>query len=97
MQRPTQKQWSNFVRTGRCGVYEKVYLAKDGRRIPILIGASVIDTPDGKAEVAAFVTELTPLKKAEEALRKANDELERKVTERTAALKLKSPNASAWK
>jgi PAS domain S-box-containing protein len=72
--------------SGQCGVYEKVYLAKDGRRIPILIGASVIDTPEGKAEVAAFVTELTPLKKAEEALRKANDELERKVTERTAAL-----------
>jgi len=71
---------------GRCDVYEKVYLAKDGRRIPILIGASVIDTPEGKAEVAAFITELTPLKKAEEALRAANDELEKKVLERTAAL-----------
>jgi PAS domain S-box-containing protein len=72
--------------SGRCDVYEKVYLARDGRRIPILVGASIIDTPGGKAEVAAFVTELTPLKTAEEALRKANDELERKVTERTAAL-----------
>jgi PAS domain S-box-containing protein len=71
---------------GRCDVYEKVYLAKDGRPVPILIGASIIDTPEGKAEVAAFVTDLTPLKQAEEALRKANDELEAKVTERTATL-----------
>jgi PAS domain S-box-containing protein len=72
--------------TGRCDVYEKVYLATDGRRIPILIGASIIDSPGGEAEVAAFITELTPLKIAEEALRKANDALERKVAERTAAL-----------
>jgi PAS domain S-box-containing protein len=72
--------------TGRCDVYEKAYLAKDGRRIPILVGASTIDTPERGEEVAAFVTELTPLKMAEAALRKANDELERKVMERTAAL-----------
>ncbi len=71
---------------GRCDVYEKVFLAKDGRRIPILIGASVIDNPEGKQEIAAFVTELTPLKMAEEALRKANDELEIKVSERTTSL-----------
>jgi PAS domain S-box-containing protein len=73
-------------RSGRCDVYEKIYIAKDGRRIPILIGASIIDTPEANAEVAAFVTELTPLKTAEEALRKANDELEKKVMQRTAAL-----------
>jgi PAS domain S-box-containing protein len=71
--------------SGRCQVYEKAYLSKDGRRIPILIGASVIDS-SGATEVAAFVTDLTPLKVAEEALRSANDELERKVAERTAAL-----------
>jgi PAS domain S-box-containing protein len=71
---------------GRCDVYEKVYLAKDGRSVPILMGASIIDTPEGKAEIAAFVTDLTPLKLAQEALRKANDELEAKVMERTATL-----------
>jgi len=72
--------------SGRCDVYEKAYVAKDGRRVPILVGASTIDHPGGEPEIAAFVTDLSPLKKAEEALRRANDELEKKVMERTAAL-----------
>ncbi|MGA9248010.1 MAG: PAS domain S-box protein [Candidatus Acidiferrales bacterium] len=71
---------------GRCDVYEKVYIAKDKRRIPILIGASTISVSGADPEVAAFVTDLTALKSAEEALRNANDELEKKVTDRTAAL-----------
>jgi PAS domain S-box-containing protein len=73
--------------SGRCDVYEKAYLAKDGRRIPILLGASVIGYASGEPEVAAFITDLTPLKDAQEALRKANEELEMKVSERTAELK----------
>ena len=72
--------------SGRCDVYEKEYVAKDGRRVPILIGASTIGHAEGEPEVAAFITDLTPLKVAEEALRKANDDLEKKVAERTAAL-----------
>jgi PAS domain S-box-containing protein len=72
--------------SGRCEVYEKAYLTKDGRRIPVLIGASVIDASGSDSEVAAFVTDLTPLKAAQDALRRANDELEKKVTERTAEL-----------
>lgn len=71
---------------GRCEVYEKVYIAKDGRRVPILIGAAAIDAAESDPEIAAFVTDLTPLKAAQEALRTANEELERKVAERTAAL-----------
>ncbi|MGA8273140.1 MAG: PAS domain-containing sensor histidine kinase [Candidatus Sulfotelmatobacter sp.] len=72
--------------SGRCDVYEKAYIAKDGTRIPILIGATIIDSPEDESQVAAFVTDLTPLKTAEEALRKANNELEKKVIDRTAAL-----------
>ncbi len=72
--------------TGRCDAYEKAYIAKDGRHVPILMGAAIIDAGEGNPEIAAFVTDLTPLKTAEEALREANDALERKVADRTAAL-----------
>jgi PAS domain S-box-containing protein len=72
--------------TGRCEVYEKALITKAGERIPILAGAATIAAPDGDPEVAAFVTDLTPLKAAEEALHRANDELEKQVRERTAAL-----------
>jgi PAS domain S-box-containing protein len=71
---------------GRCDVYEKAYLAKDGRRVPILIGAAAIDAGAADPEIAAFVTDLTPLKAAQEALRAANEELEKNVAERTEAL-----------
>ena len=71
---------------GHCDVYEKVYTAKDGRRVPILIGAATIDASRSEPEIAAFVTNLTPLKAAEAALRNANEELEKKVAQRTAAL-----------
>jgi PAS domain S-box-containing protein len=71
---------------GRCQVYEKAYVAKDGRHVPILIGASVINTGGSDPEVAAFVTDLTPLKVAQDALKRANEELEKKVAERTLSL-----------
>jgi PAS domain S-box-containing protein len=75
-----------LLASGRCDVYEKAYIASDGRRVPILLGASIIDSDGRDPEIASFMTDLTPLKAAEEALRKANDELEKKVAERTAAL-----------
>ena len=31
-----------------------MYIAKDGRHIPILIDASLIDSPSGRIELAAF-------------------------------------------
>ena len=75
-----------LLASGYCDVYEKAYIAKDGRHVPILLGASILESSEHDPEIAAFMTDLTPLKIAEEALRKANDELEKKVEERTAAL-----------
>jgi PAS domain S-box-containing protein len=72
--------------TGRCDVYEKAYIAKDGRRIPILVGASIIEGSGEDLEVAAYLTDLTPLRTAQAELRKANENLEKKVAERTAEL-----------
>ncbi|MFW5775523.1 MAG: PAS domain S-box protein, partial [Chitinivibrionales bacterium] len=57
-------------KNGRCVPYEKELVRKDGTRIPVLIGTSVIEERlDGKKEVAAFITVLTALKQAEQELR----------------------------
>lgn len=51
--------------TGRCAPFEKVYVAKNGRRVPILLGASVLASVDGRTEVAAFVMDLTERKQSQ--------------------------------
>ena len=52
--------------TGRCTPYEKAYVAKDGRRVPILVGASLLESADGRTEVAAFILDLTERKRREQ-------------------------------
>lgn len=52
---------------GVCKPYEKVYLHKNGRRIPILIAAALLDEPDNETqEVIAFILDLTELKRVSE-------------------------------
>ncbi len=58
--------------TGRAEPYEKAYLTRDGRRIPLLVGAFVMQrAPDGPTEVAVFLVDLTVLRRAEDALRQS--------------------------
>ena len=52
---------------GRCNPFEKEYVHKDGRRVPILIGAAIVDGDEG----VAFAVDLTERKRAEE--RQARD------------------------
>ncbi len=59
-----------LLRHGTCEPYEKAYIARDGRRIPLLFGASLIPNATGTStEVACFITDLTELKQTDEALR----------------------------
>ena len=52
---------------GVCEPYEKVYLHKNGRRIPILIAAALVDEPYNETqEVIAFILDLTELKRVSE-------------------------------
>ncbi len=47
---------------GSCAPYEKVYLHKSGRRIPILIAAALLQEPYNQSqEVIAFILDLTEL------------------------------------
>ncbi len=55
---------------GAADPYEKVYLSKTGRRIPLLVGATSIPAQDdpSEANVAVFLTDLSHQKQAESAL-----------------------------
>ena len=54
--------WQEVMDTGGWAPYEKVFIAKNGTHIPILIGASLLESHDGPAEVAAFAMDLTSRK-----------------------------------
>jgi len=75
-------------RGGTASGYESVLKAKDGRDVPVLISASVLLDKDGQeAGMVGFATDLRARKHEEEELRKAHDELEKRVEERTTELK----------
>jgi PAS domain S-box-containing protein len=75
-------------RGGTVAGFESALKAKDGREIPVLISASVLFGKHGQeVGTVGFATDLRARKQAEEALRKAHDELEKRVEERTAELK----------
>jgi PAS domain S-box-containing protein len=48
--------------TGRCALYEKMFIARNGGCVPILIGASVLGKANGRTEMAAFFLDLTARK-----------------------------------
>ena len=67
--------------------FEAAFRAKDGREIPVLISASLLFDEQGReAGTVGFAEDLRDRKRAEEALQRAHDELERRVEERTTEL-----------
>ncbi|MFL5272879.1 MAG: PAS domain S-box protein [Anaeromyxobacteraceae bacterium] len=72
---------------GRCDPYEKEYIAKDGRRVPVLIGVAGIERrDDGRTVAAAYVIDLTPLKKAQDELRASEEQARARAAELEAVL-----------
>ena len=75
-------------RGGTASGFESVLRTKDGHSVPVLISASVLLDKDGQeAGMVGFATDLRTRKKEEEELRRAHDELEKHVEDRTTELK----------
>jgi len=67
---------------------EEIYVAKDGREIPVLFaGSLMLDDYRNVLGIVCAAQDITERKHAEEQLRRAKDNLEIKVLERTAELK----------
>ncbi len=69
---------------GYCTPFEKEFVLPNGRRVPFLVGAAVVNK--SPLEWLCFVIDLSEQKRAEAELRKAHDQLENKVQERTQEL-----------
>jgi PAS domain S-box-containing protein len=79
-----RKRTEELLSGGDCIPYEKEYFRKDGSRVPIYIGASLLSQEP--LSWICFVVDLSKLKQAEEELLRSHAELENRVTERTAEL-----------
>jgi PAS domain S-box-containing protein len=75
-------------RGGTAARFESALKAKDGNIVPVLISSSILLSEDGQeAGMVAFATDLRETNRKEAELRKAHDELEKRVEERTTELK----------
>lgn len=81
------EQLSRLMETGEPVRYEKEYLRKDGGLVPIELYVHLFrDTEGTPLYYCSFINDLTERKKAEKALKQANEELEQRVQERTKEL-----------
>jgi PAS domain S-box-containing protein len=66
---------AEMLARGACRPYEKELLSSDGRRVPVLVGAAVVDEVEGLA--VGFLIDITAQKDAERRIQNLNDELRR--------------------
>jgi PAS domain S-box-containing protein len=83
--------------------YESFLPRPDGVRVPVVVSARVIEDPDGRMFAVITFTDITEQKKAEQSLRDANLQLERRAEEIDRELALASrvqqslaPQALRW-
>ncbi len=73
-------QLESMHQTGRYGPYEKEYIRKDGRRVPLCLNGMLITGRDGQSYVWSLVEDITERKQAEAALAQERNLLNSLVT-----------------
>ncbi len=58
-----EKALKELNQTGVCEIYEKEYIRKDSKRIPILLAGAILE--DSRNDLVAFMLDISALKKAE--------------------------------
>ncbi|MBU1880009.1 MAG: PAS domain S-box protein, partial [Chloroflexi bacterium] len=82
------KALAELERTGRPVRYQKEYIRKDGRRVPIELLVHAVRDESGPVHLYyAFVTDITERVRAEQALKGYSQRLEEMVEERTQKLR----------
>ncbi|MFZ2448739.1 MAG: ATP-binding protein [Syntrophobacteraceae bacterium] len=79
-----EEEWRKIREQGGA-VFETLHRTKDGRVFPVEISSRVLEI-GGRDHYWGFIRDISERKEAEEALRRAYDELEERVRERTAEL-----------
>jgi two-component system cell cycle sensor histidine kinase/response regulator CckA len=82
----TARALEQLKTTGAARPWETETLRKDGRRVPVLVGAAMLEPP----ESIAFVADLTDRRRAEEARARAEEALQRSESQLRQAQKMEA-------